>query len=127
MHHKGKTSINICFLLLIFFLGTCFAKSTLNSIGPFQGLPQGLQFKGFNLGLLMIGSPLESSVIWSSLGSSVLRFSLESLVIGSSLGSSVIIRSSLGSWFFESSPKCHVNVTSYIRSLYVVCSLVCVC
>ena len=35
-------------------LGSCFAESTLNSIGPFQGRPQGVQFKGFNSGLLLI-------------------------------------------------------------------------
>lgn len=35
-------------------LGNCFAESTLNSIGPFQGRPQGVQFKGFNSGLLLI-------------------------------------------------------------------------
>ena len=38
--------LNICFLSQYFFLGVCFGKSALNSIDLFQGLRQGVQFKG---------------------------------------------------------------------------------
>ena len=51
-----------------FFLGACFAKSALNSNDLFQDLSQGCQFKGSDLGPLVIESSLGSSVIWSSLG-----------------------------------------------------------
>ena len=92
MYHKGKTSINISFLL-IFFLETSFVESSLNLIDTFQGRPQGLQFKGFNLRLLMIGSSLKSSVMQSftrsSLESSLVESSLGSLMIGSFLRYSV--------------------------------------
>ena len=40
----------------LFFLGTCFAKSVLNSTGPFHGTSQGLWFKEPSLGCLVIGS-----------------------------------------------------------------------
>ena len=60
-------------VIINIFLGSCFAKSTLNSIDLFHSLPQDLELNR---------SYLESSVVGSFLGFQMVGFSLGSWALG---------------------------------------------